>query len=144
MPETSARMPANAPDSLVEGPLGTLLGLMRKQVWRSTRDWDMTSRELLATYLQAADVVAREKQARPDTAVHVRLGGENACNNGNRDKPDNNTTHDSHAVWAVTATGAVGTRVNVACSRRAQTQVPLSAIQRVQVKEQVHCEDLRC
>lgn len=99
------------------------------QVWRSIRNWDPHSRQMLSAYLHAAKKVVQNKQSCPGVTVHVRLGGD--TKNGGR--PSNNS--DSYAVWAVTtgrsrnSSGAV----RVACSEMAQTEVPFFAIQRVQV-----------
>lgn len=73
------------------------------QVWRSVRDWDPQSREMLSAYLHAAKSVIREKQALPGVAVHVRLddesnGREKQGNNGTR----NNGVANSFAAWAWT------------------------------------------
>lgn len=108
-------------------------------MWQSVRDWDEHSRGLLAGYLQAAKAVVRSKQSLPGVAVHMRLGGRNrGTEDGKRGcRPVNVGSPDSYAVWALTtgedaADGRPGA-VRVACSQRAQMEMPESAIQRVQV-----------
>ena len=94
---------------------------------------------MLAEYLHATKEVVQKKQARPGVAVHVRLGGISVgvdLGDGHIDSTDRTG---SYAVWAVT-TGRHDTCdvVRVACSEMAQTEVPRSAIQRVQVRLQVY------
>ncbi|CAM9512220.1 unnamed protein product [Scytosiphon promiscuus] len=107
-------------------------GTGAKMVWRSIRNWDPPSRGMLSTYLHAAKKVVQNKQSSPGVTVHVRLGGD--TKNGGR--PGNNS--DSYAVWAVTAGRSRNSpgAVRVACSELAQTEVPMSAIQRVQQSEE--------
>lgn len=88
---------------------------------------------MLDEYLHAAKEVVQVKQARPGVAVHVRLGG----GNENGDDDDDMESAGSYAVWAVTAGRDTGGVVRVACSEAIQTEVPRSAIQRVQVKVQL-------
>lgn len=99
------------------------------QVWRSIRNWDPHSRGMLSAYLHAAKKVVQNKQSCPGVTVHVRLGGDSK----NVGRPSNNS--DSYAVWAVTAGRSRNSSgaVRVACSEMAQTEVPMSAVQRVQV-----------
>eukprot|EP00903_Cladosiphon_okamuranus_P006465 g6325.t1 len=113
-----------------------------KMVWRSIRDWDPQSRGMLSTYLHAAKNVVQTKQARPGVAVHVRLGGDDH-DAGDKDKDNEGGSGtsrtgvaSSYAVWAVTAGRSACGVVRVACSEMAQTEVPVSAIQRVQSKEE--------
>lgn len=83
---------------------------------------------MLDEYLNAAKEVVQAKQARPGVPVHVRLGGGDEGGDG-----DNMESTGSYAVWAVTAGRDACGVVRVACSEAAQTEVPRSAIQRVQV-----------
>lgn len=90
---------------------------------------------MLANFLHAAKEVVETKQARPGVAVHVRLGGGNA---GDVQKDSEGSSMDragSHAVWAITAARDTGGGVRVACSEMAQTDVPRSAVQKVQVRQ---------
>ncbi len=111
------------------------------QVWQSVRDWDEHSRGMLAGYLQAASTVVRSKQSLPGVAVHLRLGGSNCGGQGGRRGARRAGatfgSAGSYAVWALTTgEGAEDGRpgvVRVACSERAQTEIPESAIRRVQV-----------
>lgn len=88
---------------------------------------------MLASYLRAAKGVVEEKQARPGVAVHVRLGGNKRS--GGVDKDDNTDIASSYAVWAISSGREACGLVRVACSEMAQTDIPRSAIQRVQVSE---------
>ena len=85
---------------------------------------------MLAGYLHAAKGVVEAKQARPGVAVHVRLGGEK--NNTRGDKEGSTDIAGSYAVWAISSGRAACGLVRVACSEMAQTDIPKSAIQRVQ------------
>ncbi|CAM9252394.1 unnamed protein product, partial [Laminaria digitata] len=105
-----------------------------KMVWRSVQDWDSQSRGMLTSYLHAAKGVVEWKQARPGVAVHVRLGGKKAC--GGADKVDSTEIASSYAVWAISSGPEAGGLIRVACSEMAQTDIPRSAIQRVQSQEQ--------
>lgn len=88
---------------------------------------------MLSTYLHAAKDVLQKKQASPGVAVHVRLG-----DGGSAAKADKGVTTtsvaSSYAVWAITAGRHSPGVIRVACSEMAQTNVPMSAIQRVQVR----------
>lgn len=89
---------------------------------------------MLSSYLEAAKKAVRTKQSRPGVAVHVRLGGEG---DKGGTPGDESSVASSYAVWAVTAgrdadSNARGV-ARVGCSEMAQTEVPISAIQRVQV-----------
>ena len=86
---------------------------------------------MLATYLHEAKRVIEAKQARPGVAVHVRLGGKKA--GSGVDKDDNTDIASSYAVWAISSGREACGLVRVACSELAQTDIPRSAIQRVQV-----------
>lgn len=112
--------------------LAALSGHPWLQVWRSVRDWDPHSRGMLAGYLHAAKGVVQTKQARPGVAVHVRLGGDTDAG-GNQEDGDDMGIAGSYAVWAVTTGRDACGVVRVACSKMAQTEVPRSAVQRVQV-----------
>lgn len=101
----------------------------RQQVWRSIREWDSHSIELLNEYLHAAREAVREKQSRLGVPVHVRLGG----GEGTGDADQQRDSAGSYAVWAVTHCRDHRGVARVACSEMAQTEVPRSAIQRVQV-----------
>lgn len=87
---------------------------------------------MLDEYLHAAKAVVQLKQARRGVAVHVRLGGGNGDGHEN-DQGDDMDSAGSYAVWAVTAGRDTSGVVRVGCSEIAQTEVPRSAIQRVQV-----------
>ncbi|CAM9310636.1 unnamed protein product [Ectocarpus sp. 8 AP-2014] len=124
---------------------GRAEGTGAKMVWQSVRDWDPHSRGMLAGYLQAANTMVRSKQARPGVAIHVRLGGKNddggggggGGKNGGGGASTSNGNNNSYAVWALTTgvSSAAGD-VRVACSEIAQTEIPASAIQRVQCEEE--------
>lgn len=122
-------------------PVLDATSLTNGQVWQSVRDWDPHSRGMLAGYLQAANTMVRSKQARPGVAIHVRLGGKNGDGGGGGGKnggggaSTSNGNNNSYAVWALTTgvSSAAGD-VRVACSEIAQTEIPASAIQRVQVR----------
>lgn len=107
----------------------------RLQVWRSIQDWDPQSRGMLATYLHAAKAVVEAKQARPGVAVHVRLGGKKR--NSGVGKDDSTDIASSYAVWALSSGREVRGLMRVGCSEIAKTDIPRSAIQRVQVRQ--HC-----
>lgn len=107
----------------------------RLQVWRSIQDWDPQSRGMLATYLHAAKAVVEAKQARPGVAVHVRLGGKKR--NSGVGKDDSADIASSYAVWALSSGREARGLMKVGCSEIAQTDIPRSAIQRVQVRQ--HC-----
>eukprot|EP00904_Undaria_pinnatifida_P000346 jgi/Undpi1/10311/HiC_scaffold_28.g12762.m1 len=102
-------------------------------VWRSIQDWDSQSRGMLAGYLHAAKGVVEAKQASPGVAVHVRFGGKN---NSGVDKEENTGIASSFAVWAISSGRETCGLVRVACSEMAKTDIPKSAIQRVQSEEQ--------
>ena len=85
---------------------------------------------MLAGYLHAAKGVVEAKQASPGVAVHVRLGGKN---NSGVDKEENTGIASSFAVWAISSGRETCGLVRVACSEMAKTDIPKSAIQRVQV-----------
>ena len=89
---------------------------------------------MLADYLRAAKEVVKAKQERPGVAVHVRLGG--GCGGvGQGDGPiDNGDYAGSYAVWALTASHDTCGVARLACSEMAQTEVPRSSVQRVQVR----------
>eukprot|EP00752_Nemacystus_decipiens_P008516 g7605.t1 len=127
-------------DGALPPPKGAGDKNVAKMVWRSIRDWDPQSRGMLSTYLHAAKDVVQAKQARPGVAVHVRLGGDDTEKDGGdkqRGSGNGRTgVASSYAVWAVTAGRNACGVVRVACSERAQTEVPVSAIQRVQSKEE--------
>ncbi|CAM9327673.1 unnamed protein product [Ectocarpus sp. 4 AP-2014] len=108
-------------------------GTGAKMVWRSIRNWDPQSRQMLSTYLHAAKDVLQKKQGSPGVAVHVRLG-----DGGSAAKGDEGTTSvaSSYAVWAITAGRHSTGVIRVACSEMAQTNVPMSAVQRVQSEEE--------
>ena len=91
---------------------------------------------MLAEYLHAAKVVVQAKQARPGVAIHVRLGDISiGVDQEDGYIIDSIDRVGSYAVWAVTAgRGTTYDVVRVACSEMAQTEVPRSAIQRVQVR----------
>lgn len=89
---------------------------------------------MLAEYLHQAKEVVQAKQARPGVAVHVRLGGGNSGGDQADGGGDAMDTANSYAVWAVTAGRDACGVVRVACSEMAQTEVPRSAVQRVQVR----------
>ena len=80
--------------------------------------------------------MVQEKQARPGVAVHVRLGGSYGGVGQEDDPIDNMDCTGSYAVWAVTAGRDACGVVRVACSEMAQTEVPRSAVQRVQVRHE--------
>ncbi|CAM9183552.1 unnamed protein product [Ectocarpus sp. 13 AM-2016] len=105
-----------------------------KMVWRSIRNWDPQSRQMLSTYLHAAKDVLQDKQGSPGVAVHVRLGDRGSAANG--DKGVATSVASSYAVWAVTAGRRSAGTIRVACSEMAQTNVPISAVQRVQSEEE--------
>lgn len=92
---------------------------------------------MLSAYFDAAKEVVQKKQARPGVAVHVRLGGGNNWNDEAKHRRDTGANRtdlsSSYAVWAVTNGSSPGGFVRVACSEMAQTAIPASAIQRVQV-----------
>ena len=96
------------------------------------QDWDPQSRGMLASYLHAAKGVVEAKQARPGVAVHVRLGGKKASSGVDKDD-DNTDVASSYAVWAISSGREACGLVRVACSEMSQTDIPRSAIQRVQV-----------
>ncbi|CAM9123543.1 unnamed protein product [Ectocarpus sp. 8 AP-2014] len=102
-------------------------------VWRSIRNWDPQSRQMLSTYLHAAKDVLQKKQASPGVAVHVRLGDGSAAKG---DKRVTTSVASSYAVWAITAGRHSTGVIRVACSEMAQTNVPMSAVQRVQSEEE--------
>ncbi|CAM9504228.1 unnamed protein product [Ectocarpus sp. 12 AP-2014] len=121
---------------------GRAEGTGAEMVWQSVRDWDPHSRGMLAGYLQAANTMVRSKQARPGVAIHVRLGGKNddggsSGKDGGGGASTSNGNNNSYALWALTtgASSAAGD-VRVACSEIAQTEIPASAIQRVQCEEE--------
>lgn len=89
---------------------------------------------MLGEYLDAAKAVVQLKQARRGVAVHVRLGGGNGDDDEKDGQGDGMESAGSCAVWAVTAGRDTSGVVRVGCSERAQTEVPRSAIQRVQVR----------
>ena len=91
---------------------------------------------MLAEYLHAAKEVVRAKQARPGVAVHVRLGASYRGGDHEDGPLDGSDCVGSYAVWAVTASQDTDAVVRVACSGTAQTQVPRSAVQGVQVRLQ--------
>lgn len=105
-------------------------------MWQSIRDWDPHSRGILAEYLHMAREVVQAKQARPGVAVHVRLGGSYSGVDRDDDRIDSMDCAGSYAVWALTAGRDACGVVRVACSEMAQTEVPRSAVQRVQVRRQ--------
>ncbi|CAM9209280.1 unnamed protein product [Scytosiphon promiscuus] len=115
-------------------------GTGAKMVWRSIRNWDPESRDMLASYFDAAKEVVQKKQARSGVAVHVRLGGSNTCSS--EFKSQWSSTDDqaglagSYAVWAMTNGSTAGGAIRVACSEMAQTEIPASAVQRVQSEEE--------
>ncbi|CAM9136456.1 unnamed protein product, partial [Laminaria digitata] len=109
-------------------------GTGAKMVWRSVQDWDQQSRGMLASYLHAAKGVVEAKQAHPGVAVHVRLGGKKISTGAEMD--DNTEIASSYAVWAISSGREACGLVRVACSDMAQTNIPRSAIQRVQSQEQ--------
>lgn len=124
----------------ISSPTHTLIRLClfrlcsRRQVWRSIRDWDPHTRGILAGYLQAAKAVVRARQSRPGVAVHIRMGGKSG---GGGSAIKSSGSAGSCAAWAITilpgrSTSASGT-VRIACPANAQTEVPASAVQRVQV-----------
>lgn len=86
---------------------------------------------MLARYLHAAKGVVEAKQTRPGVAVHVRLGGNKGSSGAG--EGDNTGIANSYAVWAVSSGRETCGLVRVACSEIAQTDIPKSAIQRVQV-----------
>ena len=93
---------------------------------------------MLAEYLRAAKEVVQAKQERPGVAVHVRFGG-GSGGVGQEDGPMNNSDcAGSYAVWALTASRDDCGVARLACSEMAQTEVPRSAVQRVQVKLQAY------
>lgn len=87
---------------------------------------------MLTNYLQAAKGVVGAKQARPGVAVHVRLGDKKS--NSGVANEDSTDTACSYAVWAISSGREACGLVRVACSEMAQTDIPRSAIQRVQVR----------
>lgn len=87
---------------------------------------------MLASYLHAAKEVVEAKQARAGVAVHVRLGGKK--DSSGADKDENTGIASSYAVWAISSGREACGLVRVACSEMAQTDIPRSAIQRVQVR----------
>lgn len=93
---------------------------------------------MLAEYLHAANEVVQAMQARPGVPVHVRLGGSKDVGDRKEGKLDQVEVTGSYAVWAVTAGCDSGGVVKVACSEMAQTEVPRSAVQRVQVQQHPH------
>lgn len=105
----------------------------QRQVWRSVQDWDPQSREMLASYLHVAKGVVEEKQVRPGVAVHVRLGGNNRSSGV--DKDDNTDIANSYPVWAISSGRETCGLTRVGCSDLAQTDIPRSSIQRVQVMQ---------
>ncbi|CBN75502.1 expressed unknown protein [Ectocarpus siliculosus] len=109
-------------------------GTGAKMVWRSIRNWDPQSRQMLSTYLHAAKDVLQKKQASPGVAVHVRLGDSGSAAKG--DKGVTTSVASSYAVWAITAGRHSPGVTRVACSEMAQTNVPMSAVQRVQSEEE--------
>ncbi|CAM9743090.1 unnamed protein product [Ectocarpus sp. 6 AP-2014] len=109
-------------------------GTDAKMVWRSIRNWDPQSRQMLSTYLHAAKDVLQKKQASPGVTVHVRLGDSGSAAKG--DKGVTASVASSYAVWAVTAGRRSPGVIRVACSEMAQTNVPMSAVQRVQSEEE--------
>ncbi|CAM9323331.1 unnamed protein product [Ectocarpus fasciculatus] len=126
-------LPAEERKAAAPPPAGT----GAKMVWRSIRDWDPHSRGMLSSYLEAAKKAVQAKQSRPNVAVHVRLGGEGDKGGTPGEK---SSVVSSYAVWAVTAgrdadSNARGV-ARVGCSEMAQTEVPMSAIQRVQCEEE--------
>lgn len=88
-------------------------------------------------YFDAAKEMVRIKQARPGVAVHIRLGGSKTCRNESDNQRNGEASETglagSYAVWAVTNGSSPGGDIRVACSEMAQTEIPASAIQRVQV-----------
>ncbi|CBJ28283.1 expressed unknown protein [Ectocarpus siliculosus] len=132
---------ADIPDLLPAGErqaaAPTAAGTGAKMVWRSIRDWDPHSRGMLSSYLEAAKKAVQAKQSRPGVAIHVRLGGEGDKGGTPGDK---SSVASSYAVWAVTAGRNAGSNARgvarVGCSEMAQTEVPMSAIQRVQCEEE--------
>ncbi|CAB1114600.1 unnamed protein product [Ectocarpus sp. CCAP 1310/34] len=109
-------------------------GTGAKMVWRSIRNWDPQSRQMLSTYLHAATDVLQKKQGFPGVAVHVRLGDRGSAAKG--DKGVTTSVANSYAVWAIMAGRHSAGAVRVACSEMAQTTVPISAVQRVQSEEE--------
>ncbi|CAM9493474.1 unnamed protein product [Ectocarpus sp. 12 AP-2014] len=109
-------------------------GTGAKMVWRSIRNWDPQSRQMLSTYLHAAKDVLQDKQDSPGVAVHVRLGDRGSA--ANDDKGVTTSVASSYAVWAITAGRHSTGAIRVACSEMAQTNVPISAVQRVQSEEE--------
>ncbi|CAM9435626.1 unnamed protein product [Ectocarpus fasciculatus] len=110
-------------------------GTGAKMVWRSIRNWDPQSRQMLSTYLHAAKDVLQKKQASPGVAVHVRLGDGGSAAKGGKGVSSTSVAS-SYAVWAITAGRHSAGVIRVACSEMAQTNVPMSAIQRVQSEEE--------
>lgn len=88
---------------------------------------------MLDDFLNEAKEVVQARQARPGVAVHVRLGGGNSMCDQEYNEGNATDTAGSYAVWAVTVGRDACGVVRVACSEMAQTEVPRSAVQRVQV-----------
>ncbi|CAM9742455.1 unnamed protein product [Ectocarpus sp. 4 AP-2014] len=126
-------LPAEERKAAAPTPAGT----GAKMVWRSIRDWDPHSRGMLSSYLEAAKKAVQAKQSRPGVAVHVRLGGEGDKGGTPGHK---SSVASSYAAWAVSAGRDAGSNARgvarVGCSEMAQTEVPVSAIQRVQCEEE--------
>lgn len=101
-------------------------------MWRSIRDWDESSRKSLSDYLHRAREVVQDSQAQIGVPVHVRLAG--GLGGDSRESGNLNQAVDgSYAVWAITSSRDKDKVVRVACSEMAQTEVPRSGIQVVQV-----------
>ena len=101
-------------------------------MWRSIRDWDESSRKSLSDYLHRAREIVQDSQAQIGVPVHVRLAG--GIGDDNRGSGNLNRAVDgSYAVWAITSSRDKDKVVRVACSEMAQTEVPRSGIQIVQV-----------
>lgn len=88
---------------------------------------------MLDNYLHAAKGVVEAKQARPGVAVHVRLSDKKG--RSDVDKDNNTDVAGSYAVWAISSGREACGLIRVGCSEVAQTDIPRSAIQRVQVRE---------
>lgn len=101
-------------------------------MWRSIREWDESSRKSLSDYLDRAREIVQDSQAQIGVPVHVRLAGgigDDSRGSGNL----NRSVGGSYAVWAITSSHDKDKVVRVACSEMAQTEVPRSGIQIVQV-----------
>ena len=125
--------------SLLRFDLTTYLTTPQLQVWRSVRDWDEHSRTILSDYLRRARGVVQDCQAQVGVPVHVRLAGGSNEEDGSNKEDDGSSTlqrdvASSYAVWAITLSHDTHKVVRVACSEMAQTEVPRSGVQVVQVK----------